>query len=90
MGEASIVEMITQVLPEIAQAVSAPLENVKSITMYGDQSGQLIQHNTEKIDKILKVAEDSLGINLKDMIATVAANRILKDNTKPGDIKGDN
>lgn len=79
MGEASIVEMITQVLPEIAQAVSAPLENVESITMYGDQSGQLIQNNTEKIDKVLKIAEDSLGINLKDMIATIAANKLNKE-----------
>lgn len=79
MGEASIVEMITQVLPEIAEAVSSPLDNVNNITMYGDQSGQLIQNNTEKIDKVLKIAEDSLGINLKDMIATIAANKLNKE-----------
>ena len=77
MGEASIVEMITQVLPDIAEAVSTPLDNVESITMYGDQSTKLIENNTQKIDQVLKIAEDSLGINLKDMIATIAAKKIV-------------
>ena len=77
MGEASIVEMITQVLPEIAQAVSAPLENVESITMYGDQSTKLIENNTQKIDKILKVAQDSLGLDLKSLITGFAENKII-------------
>lgn len=75
MGEASIVEMITQVLPDIAEAVSIPLDNVESITMYGDQSTKLIENNTQKIDQVLKIAEDSLGINLKDMIAAIAAKK---------------
>ena len=77
MGEASIVEMITQVLPDIAEAVSIPLDNVESITMYGDQSTKLIENNTQKIDQVLKIAEDSLGINLKDMIAAIAAKKIV-------------
>lgn len=77
MGEASIVEMITQVLPDIAEAVSTPLDNVESITMYGDQSTKLIENNTQKIDQVLKIAEDSLGINLKDMIAAIAAKKIV-------------
>jgi len=68
MKEASIVEMITKVLPEIAQAVSSPLENVDSITMYGDQTDKLIENNTQKIDKILKIANDSLGIDVKAVI----------------------
>ena len=77
MGEASIVEMITQVLPDIAEAVSTPLDNVESITMYGDQSTKLIENNTQKIDQVLKIAEDSLGINLRDMIAAIAAKKIV-------------
>ena len=86
MGEASIVEMIMNALPQVAKEVSAPLANVDNITMYGDQSTKLIENNTQKIDKILKVAEDSLGLDLKSLIAGFATNKILSDN-KAGDIK---
>ena len=81
MKEASIVEMITAVLPEIAKEVSVPLSNIDSITMYGDQSTKLIEENTQKIDKILNVAKDSLGLDLKSVLAGfVGANAI--SNTK--------
>ena len=86
MGEASIVEMIMNALPQVAKEVSAPLANVDNITMYGDQSTKLIENNTQKIDKILKVAEDSLGLDLKSLITGFATNKILSDN-KAGDIK---
>ena len=81
MKDASVVEMICQVLPDIAKEVSAPLNNIDSITMYGDQSTKLIEENTQKIDKILNVAQDSLGIDLKSIIMGFAAKNII-DNSK--------
>ena len=87
MGEASIVEMIMTALPQVAKEVSAPLANVDNITMYGDQSTELIENNTQKIDKILKVAEDSLGLDLKSLIAGFATNKLLSNDKKAGDIK---
>lgn len=83
MKQASIVEMICKVLPDIAKEVSAPLTNVDTITMYGDQSTKLIEENTQKIDKILKVAQDSLGLDLKSLItgyATAKTSDILNKN----------
>ena len=77
MGEASIVEMIMNALPQVAKEVSAPLANVDNITMYGDQSTKLIENNTQKIDKILKVAQDSLGLDLKSLITGFAENKII-------------
>jgi flotillin len=77
MGEASIVEMIMNALPQVAKEVSAPLANVDNITMYGDQSTKLIENNTQKIDKILKVAQDSLGLDLKSLITGFAENKIV-------------
>ena len=77
MGEASIVEMIMNALPQVAKEVSAPLANVDNITMYGDQSTKLIENNTQKIDKILKVAQDSLGLDLKSLITSFAENKII-------------
>ena len=85
MGEASIVEMIMNALPQVAKEVSAPLANVDNITMYGDQSTKLIENNTQKIDQVLKVAQDSLGLDLKSLIAGFAANKIIQDNKKKSD-----
>ena len=85
MQQASVVEMIINKLPDIAKEVSTPLSNIDSITMYGDQSTQLVENNTQKIDKILKVAQDSLGIDLKSIIAGYAVGKLgnnRKDNNK--------
>ena len=83
MGEASIVEMIMNALPQVAKEVSAPLANVDNITMYGDQSTKLIEGNTQKIDQVLKVAQDSLGLDLKSLVAGFAANKVIqKDKEK--------
>ena len=82
MGEASIVEMICAALPQIAKEVSAPLSQVGNITMYGDQSTELIKNNTQKIDQIMKVAQDSLGLNLKSLITGLATSKLLDSNTK--------
>ena len=79
MGEASIVEMIMNALPQVAKEVSAPLANVDNITMYGDQSTKLIENNTQKIDKILKVAQDSLGLDLKSLITSFTENKIINN-----------
>ena len=76
MQQASVVEMIINKLPDIAKEVSTPLSNIDSITMYGDQSTQLVENNTQKIDKILKVAQDSLGIDLKSIIAGYAVSKL--------------
>lgn len=76
MQQASVVEMIINKLPDIAKEVASPLNNIDSITMYGDQSTKLIENNTQKIDKILKVAEDSLGIDLKSIVSDYAISKI--------------
>lgn len=82
MQQASVVEMIVNRLPDIAKEVSAPLSNIDSITMYGDQSTELIENNTQKIDKILKVAQDSLGIDLKSVVAGFAAKTLIDNKPK--------
>lgn len=72
MKEASIVEMVCQVLPQVAKEVSTPLSQIDSITMYGDQSSKLIENGTQKIDKVLNIAQDALGLDLKNLIAKFA------------------
>ena len=85
MGDASIVEMICAVLPQIAKEVSTPLGNIDSITMYGDQSSKLIETGTQNIDKVLKIAEDSLGLDLKSILAGFATKGMIDKNKKQGE-----
>lgn len=85
MGEASIVEMICTVLPQIAKEVSTPLNNIDSITMYGDQSSKLIESGTQNIDKILKIAQDSLGLDLKSILAGFATKAAMDNLTVDGE-----
>lgn len=85
MGEASIVEMICAVLPQIAKEVSTPLGNIDSITMYGDQSSKLIETGTQNIDKVLKIAEDSLGLDLKSILAGFATAKTLDSKKEKGE-----
>ena len=77
MQQASVIEMICAVLPDIAKEVSAPLSNIESITMYDDKTTQLMSSNTQKIDQVLKIAEDSLGLDLKSMVAGFAGKALL-------------
>ena len=85
MGEASIVEMICAVLPQIAKEVSTPLNNIDSITMYGDQSSKLIESGTQNIDKILKIAQDSLGLDLKTILTGFATKAAMDNLTIDGE-----
>lgn len=80
MKEASVIEMVCKILPDVAREVSAPLNNIDSITMYGDKSTELIENNTQKIDKVLKVAQDSLGIDLKSVINNFTNKKIIDNN----------
>lgn len=83
MKQASIAEMAFKALPEIAKEVSAPLNNVESIIMYGDQTDKIIEKGTKRLDSISDIAEDTLGISLKDLVG----NFLNKDNTKQEDKK---
>ena len=65
MKEAAVVEMLVKVLPDIAKAVAEPLNNVDSITMYGEgNSGKMVGDIMTSLDKIT----NGLGIDVRDLI----------------------
>lgn len=68
MKNASIIEMAFKALPEIAKEVSAPLNNIDTITMY-DPNGttKLVESGTKNVGQILEVAK-SAGIDLPSLI----------------------
>lgn len=70
MSNASILEMYFAAMPQIAQAVAAPLANVDSITMYGnDNQAKMVQDITTTINQIMKGVNDATGIDLNSVLA---------------------
>ena len=70
MGEASVLEMYFAAMPQIAQAVAAPLANVDSITMYGDgNQAKMVQDITTTINQIMKGVNDATGVDLNSVLA---------------------
>lgn len=78
MGEASIVEMVMDKLPEIATALAKPLEKVSNITMY-DPNGttKLLENTTAGIDQVFKAANAS-GVDLKGLISGYIGGKVAK------------
>lgn len=69
-GEGALLEMYFKALPEIAKNVASPLEKVDKITMYGEGNGEkMIGDITKMIEKVNSGVGDSLGIDLKSVIA---------------------
>ena len=81
MKQASIAEMAFKALPEIAKEVSAPLNNIDNIIMYGDQTDKIIEKATKRIDSVTDIAKDTLGLDLRDLIGKFT-NNIVEPKTK--------
>ena len=69
-GEAAVIEMIMNALPEIAKNVAAPLANVDKITMYGEGNsanlvGDIVKSTTQASEGLLS----GLGIDLKSALS---------------------
>lgn len=86
-GEAAVLEMYFKALPEVAKHIAEPLNNVDKITMYGEgNNAKMIEDITTSITKINSGLGDSMGIDLKSLLAGVLGGKILLDNQgTPGD-----
>lgn len=70
MGQAAILGQYFEVLPEIAKNVAKPLENVNSITMYGEgNNSKMIEDITKATSQISSGLNNGLGIDIKSMLA---------------------
>ena len=69
MGKASMLEMYFKTLPEVAQAVAAPLEKVGNITMYGEgNSTKMVGDITKSMTQIMSGIEDATGLNVSAVL----------------------
>lgn len=78
-GEAAITEMVVKALPEIAKAVAEPLNNVDSITMYGEgNNSKMVGDIMTSMNQIT----NGLGMNVKDLISATLTGRAMANGIK--------
>ena len=77
MTEASIVEMLTSILPEMTAAASAPLANVDKITLYGDgNQTKMVEDITNTVTKVISAVKDSTGLDLNSLLSGFLGGKI--------------
>jgi len=77
MGEASVLEMYLNALPEVVKNAAAPLAQTDKIVMYGDgNSTKLVRDVMSSASQIMDGMKESTGIDLQALLAGVAGGRI--------------
>lgn len=94
MGDASVLQLIldSKVLPEIVRASTEPLaaaySNIDNITMYGDgNTTKLASEITNNSSQILQSVSNSLGIDLKSVLAGYLGGKLVGNAGKEKDVK---
>lgn len=83
-GEAAVVEMIMNALPEIAKNVATPLSNVDSITMYGEgNSTKLIEDIVSSTTQVSNGMLNGLGIDLRSLLAGFVGGKVAVPESAP-------
>lgn len=87
MKDAAVIEMLVKVLPDVAKAVAEPLNNVDSITMYGEgNSGKMVGDIMTSLDKVT----NGLGIDVRDLIKSTLTGRAIGSSIKLEEPQGVN
>lgn len=90
MGEASVIEMYLQALPEIVKNAADPLAQTDKIVMYGDgNAAKLVKDVMHSANQVVDGVKESTGIDLAALIAGVGGGKIAaaraKNKTKVSD-----
>lgn len=79
-GEAAVVEMIMNALPEIAKNVAEPLSKVDKITMYGDgNSAKLLSDIVNGTTQVTEGIASGMGIDIKSLIMGALGGKLASD-----------
>ena len=76
-GEAAVIEMVMQALPEIARNVAEPLSKVDKITMYGaGNSAKLLEDIVTGTAQVTEGITQGMGIDVKSLIAGMLGGKL--------------
>ncbi|MBQ7314633.1 MAG: flotillin family protein [Clostridia bacterium] len=83
MGEASVLEMYLNALPEVVKNAAMPLSKTDKIVMYGDgNSTKVVRDVMTSANQIMEGVKESTGIDLGSLLAGFAVG---KTTNKPSD-----
>ena len=76
-GEAAVIEMVMNALPEIAKNVAEPLSKVDKITMYGEgNTSKLVEDIVKSTTQISSGITEGMGIDLKTLLLGILGGKI--------------
>lgn len=85
MGEAAVLEMYFDALPEVVKNAAAPLSNVDRITMYGDgNSSKLMKDIMGTVVQVTDGLKESTGVDLQAVLAGFLGGKVASGNTAAG------
>ncbi len=77
MGEASVLEMYLNALPEVVKNAAAPLAQTDRIVMYGDgNSSKLVKDVMHSANQVVEGVKESTGLDLTALLAGVVGGKI--------------
>ncbi len=69
MGEASVIEMYLNALPEVVRSAASPLAQTDKIVMYGDgNSSRLVKDVMSSASQVMEGVRESTGIDLGELV----------------------
>ena len=83
-GEAAVIEMIMNALPEIAKNVAEPLSKVDKITMYGEgNSAKLLSDIVNGTTQVTEGISAGMGLDLKSLLAGALGGKLAAGSPQP-------
>ena len=77
MGEASVIEMYLQALPEVVKNAATPLTRTDKIIMYGDGNAtKVVKDVMTSASQIMEGVKESTGIDITSLLAGVVGGRV--------------
>ena len=82
MGEAAVLEMYFQALPEVVKNAAIPLANVDRITMYGEgNSAKLMKDIMSTVTQVTDGLKESTGVDLTAVLSGFLGGKVAAEST---------
>lgn len=89
MGQAAVLEMYFNALPEVVRNAAEPLSKVEKITMYGDgNSAKLMKDIMGTVTQVTDGLKESTGVDLQSVLAGFLGGKLAADDSGNTDADG--
>lgn len=75
-GEAAIIDLLTQILPDLVSAASEPISAIEKLTVIStDGASDLTRNVASNVEQGIQIGSDLTGLDLKALLGRLGANR---------------